>query len=160
MKNAESTTSPVAISFNSAAVAAFDDKAPTGTRFRVKELDGKLFIKPTWRVQGPHVFSDYARSTSETRQGIKIVLEGHQLDKLGIQLEPGSKYAVAEHKYGWFFLTDEGAEDVVAGAKASITKRPGGSTKATPTATAAVEDSAASAPEGSSADRAAEATAE
>lgn len=119
-KNA-STTLPVTISFNGAAVAAFDLKHKEAHRFRVDVRSGVLFIKPTHRKVGPHVFTDYVRGSGE-RGGLKVTLEGAQLDKLeGLNaLEAGQKFAVQEDRYGWFYLTSEDAEGAVSGAKASV----------------------------------------
>lgn len=120
VQNAEVTNArnPVAISFNGAAVTAFTGKHETAHRFRMEVKDGRLFVKPTHRMAGPHVFSDY----NKTANGLKIQLDGAQLDKLDINLEPGQKFGLREHKYGWFYLTDEG-DDGIQGAKASVSKR-------------------------------------
>ena len=116
----ESNTPAVTLSFNAPAVAAFDEKAGAGVKFRLDAKDGRLFLKPTDRKAGPHVFADYARSAN----GIKINLEGHQLDKLGMaNFEAGQKFGIHADRYGWFYLVADGEEGSIQGAKASITKR-------------------------------------
>lgn len=116
----ESNTAAVTLSFNGPAVAAFDAKAPNGVKFRLDSKDGRLFLKPTDRKAGPHVFADFGRSGN----GIKINLEGYQLDKLGMaNLEAGQKFGIHADRYGWFYLVADGEEGAIQGAKASVTKR-------------------------------------
>lgn len=124
MEKIASTTAPVTISFNGAAAAAFDLKHKDAHRFRVDVRNGTLFIKPTHRKVGPHVFTDYVRGNGE-RGGLKVTIEGAQMDKLKdlTPLEAGNKYAVQEDRYGWFYLTSEDSEGALAGAKASVLMR-------------------------------------
>lgn len=121
MENATATASKaVGLSFNSAAVAAFMAKSANGKRFRVQVKDGTLFLRPTDRVKGPHVFADYP-SAPTAGSSLKVQLSDEQIDKLGINLEQGNKFGIKEDRYGWFFLTtDEGAG--IEGAKASVVK--------------------------------------
>jgi hypothetical protein len=150
MEKVLSTTAPVTLSFNGAAAAAFDAKHADAHRFRVDVRNGTLFIKPTHRKVGPHVFTDYVRSTSE-RGGLKVTIEGSQLDKLKdlSPLEAGQKYAVQEDRYGWFYLTSEDAEGALAGAKASVLMR-----KAAKAEHAANEEAAAQVPAAEGGDKA------
>lgn len=119
MNNGVTESKTVGISFNGAAVTAFLAKMPTGTRFRVANKDGVLFIRPTDRVKGPHVFADYM-STPAAGGSLKVQLTDEQLDKLGVNIEQGKKYGVQADRYGWFFLTSD--ESGIEGARASVAK--------------------------------------
>lgn len=118
--NTEATaTRAVGISFNSAAVSAFVAKMASGTRFRMAVKDGTLFIRPTDRAKGPHVFADYM-SAPTAGGSLKVQLSDEQLEKLNLNLEQGAKYGVQEDRYGWFFLTND--DTGIEGAKATVTK--------------------------------------
>lgn len=110
----------VGLSFNAAATSAFMAKHANSRRFRMAVKDGTLFIRPTDRVKGPHVFADYASQPS-AGSSLKVQLTDEQIEKLGINLEQGNKFGIKEDRYGWFFLTtDDGAG--IEGAKATVTK--------------------------------------
>jgi hypothetical protein len=110
----------VGLTFNAAAVSAFMAKAANGKRFRLAVKDDTLFIRPTDRVKGPHVFADFP-SVPAAGSTLKVQLTDEQIEKLGVTLEQGSKFGIKEDRYGWFFLTtDESAG--IEGAKASVVK--------------------------------------
>jgi hypothetical protein len=150
MEKILSTTAPVTISFNGPAALAFDAKHKDAHRFRVDVRNGTLFIKPTHRKVGPHVFTDYVRGTGE-RGGLKVTIDGAQMDKLKDlnPLEAGQKYAVQEDRYGWFYLTSEDSEGALAGAKASVLMR-----RAAKAEHAANEEAAAETPASEGGDKA------
>lgn len=116
---ANTVSRAVGISFNPAAVSAFIAKMAAGTRFRMAVKDGTLFIRPTDRAKGPHVFADYMQTPS-AGSSLKVQLSDEQLEKLGLNLEQGTKFGVQEDRYGWFFLTTD--DTGIEGAKATVTK--------------------------------------
>jgi len=121
MENQTETASrAVGISFNSAAASAFMTKHANGTRFRMAVKDGTLFVRPTDRAKGPHVFADFLSAPTQG-SNLKVQLSDEQLDKLNISLEQGKKFGVQADRYGWFYLTED-ADAGIEGAKATITK--------------------------------------
>lgn len=108
-------TTKFTIGFNKAATAAFVAKESRAHRFRMEVRDGSIFVKPTWRMAGPHVFADFIREGEDS--GITIELDQAQLEKLGVNLKAGAKFGVQGDRYGWFGLVNgegiEGAEAVV-----------------------------------------------
>lgn len=119
MENAIATRA-VGLSFNAAAAAALIAKNPAATRFRVAVKDGNVFVRPTDRAKGPHVFADFGTAPAADRP-IKVTLSDEQMEKLGVTLEQGAKYGVQADRYGWFFLTQD-ADAGIEGAKATVTK--------------------------------------
>lgn len=117
--NAAPATRAVGLSFNSAATSAFLAKHANGTRFRMAVKDGTLFIRPTDRAKGPHVFADYI-SAPTAGGSVKVQLTDEQIEKLGINLEQGNKFGIQADRYGWFYLTNDDAG--IEGAKATVTK--------------------------------------
>ncbi len=125
MENATaSATTPasraVGISFNPAATSAFVAKMGSATRFRMAVKDGTLFVRPTDRAKGPHVFADFGSAPAQG-SSLKVQLTDEQLEKLNINLEQGSKFGIQADRYGWFYLTND-ADAGIEGAKATITK--------------------------------------
>jgi len=120
MENATATeTKTIGLSFNGNAVSAFLNKMPSSNRFRVANHDGVMFLRPTDRKKGPHVFADFMQ-TPQAGSTLRVQLTDAQLDKLGINIEQGQKFGVQQDRYGWFFLTSD--DSGIEGAKATVVK--------------------------------------
>ena len=122
--NTEVNNAPVSravgLSFNSAATSAFVAKNSASTRFRMAVKDGTLFLRPTDRAKGPHVFADYMQAPAAGGT-LKVQLTDDQIEKLGISLEQGNKFGIQADRYGWFFLTQD-QDAGIDGAKATVIK--------------------------------------
>ena len=107
------------LNFNILASAAI--AASTGTKLRIQNRDGVMFIRPTDRKASPHL----AGLNGTASPGFSIEIPDAQLEKVaGTEvLADASTFGLTAAKYGWYALTAAGSEGSVDGAEVSVSSK-------------------------------------
>jgi len=115
------------LNFNSQASTSIAGRS--GAKLRLAVKDGVMFIRPTDRKASPHL----AELKGSKNKGFSVEIADAQLEKLsaGNVLADAAAFGLRQDKYGWFALTEAGADNNVEGAEVSVVSKdePGDASK-------------------------------